>query len=885
MLVQIQQAAKASAVKGLMKREMLKGTARLRPFVLSRRQQSNLATGQSQPFAPTPKYVQQDRDAIVRILSSIGSRREVEQYLRYFTSFEAQRFAIIKVGGAIITDELDTLAQSLAFLNHVGLYPIVVHGAGPQLNKILASRGVEAEYSDGIRITDEETLAVARKVFLEENAKLVEALERLGTRARPIVGGVFQAEYLDKEKYKYVGKIVNVNKAPIEHSIRAGTLPILTSMAETASGQCLNVNADITAGELARALKPLKVVYLNEKGGLIHGVTKKKISSIYLDREYNDLMKEPWVKYGTKLKIREIKELLDTLPRTSSVAIISTKDLQKELFTESGAGTMISRGFKINQTDSLDSLPAKALEDLILHHNALPSRYASIQEFKDSLADAKLRVYSDSYNESIAVVDVSNPELPVLVAFGAYDRNWLNNVVDSLLSSLRTDFSSLLWRLHPSTKNLEWFFEKSEGTLFANNLYYFWYGTRDLNTISNFIKSDQPFASACLSSNPAVTDPKVTTNLATPPNSPNTAQKRSFSTFSRWNSNKMIRPFVSNVGKRFYSAEAQKIQKPLKAVSNQPSKVVLLGARGHTGKNLISLINTHPHLELSHVSSRELKGTKLPGYNKKEINYVNLSVDDVKKLEEEGAVDAWVMALPNGVCKPYVDALSSANGKSVIVDLSADYRFENSWNYGLPELNDRVALRNSKRISNPGCYATGSQVGLSPILSLIEGQPSIFGISGYSGAGTKPSPKNDLNVLTNNLIPYSLTDHIHEREISHQLKHPVAFIPHVAQWFQGITLTINVPLKKSITSRELRNLYQERYADEPLINVQGDVPLVKDISQKHYVSVGGFGVHSGGKRAVIIVTIDNLLKGAATQALQNLNLACGYDEYAGIQLN
>lgn len=113
--------------------------------------------------------------------------------------------------------------------------------------------------------------------------------------------------------------------------------------------------------------------------------------------------------------------------------------------------------------------------------------------------------------------------------------------------------------------------------------------------------------------------------------------------------------------------------------------------------------------------------------------------------------------------------------------------------------------------------------------------PSIFGVSGYSGAGTKPSPKNDVNNLHDNLIPYSLTDHIHEREIGSQLGAPVAFTPHVARWFQGISHTINIPLNKEMTSRDIRNLYQDRYAGEKLIKVVGEAPLVKNISGKHGV--------------------------------------------------
>lgn len=216
------------------------------------------------------------RATVVQLLSNIGSKREVQQYLSHFTSVSSQQFAVIKVGGAIITEHLQTLSSALAFLNHVGLFPVVVHGAGPQLNRMLEAAGVEPQFEDGIRVTDGKTLNLARNLFLEENLKLVEALEELGVRARPITSGVFQADYLDKEKYNLVGKINKVDKRPIEASIQAGCLPILPSMAESATGQVLNVNADVAAGELARAIQPLKIVYLSEKGGLFNGMLHSK---------------------------------------------------------------------------------------------------------------------------------------------------------------------------------------------------------------------------------------------------------------------------------------------------------------------------------------------------------------------------------------------------------------------------------------------------------------------------------------------------------------------------------------------------------------------------------------------------------------------------------
>ena len=170
----------------------------------------------------------------------------------------------------------------------------------------------------------------------------------------------------------------------------------------------------------------------------------------------------------------------------------------------------------------------------------------------------------------------------------------------------------------------------------------------------------------------------------------------------------------------------------------------MIGARGYTGQNLVKLIDDHPYLEISHASSREFEGQKLPGYNKDNVIYSNLQVEDIKDLEENGEVDVWIMALPNGVSKPFVETIDSAkNSKSTIVDLSADYRFDTTgtWAYGLPELNDRKKIAQSRRISNPGCYATGSQVALAPLREFINGTPTVFGVSGYSGAGTKPSPK------------------------------------------------------------------------------------------------------------------------------------------------
>ncbi|PLN86141.1 protein arg-6, mitochondrial precursor [Aspergillus taichungensis] len=838
------------------------------------------------------------RSTVVQLLSNIGSKREVQQYLSHFTSVSSQQFAVIKVGGAIITEHLETLSSALAFLNGVGLYPIVVHGAGPQLNRMLEDAGVEPEFEDGIRVTDGKTLALARKLFLEENLKLIEELERMGVRARPVTAGVFSADYLDKQKYNLVGKINGVNKKPIESAISAGCLPILTSMAETPDGQVLNVNADVAAGELARALQPLKIVYLAEKGGLFNGDTGEKISAINLDEEYDHLMQQWWVRHGTRLKIKEMKDLLDDLPRTSSVAIIHPADLQKELFTDSGAGTLIRRGNKVHTKTSLAEFEdlEKLKEVLVRDREGLDAR-ATVDRYVEGLKERDFKVYYDEPMEALAVVlppqkDATTP-LAHLATFTITKSGWLTNVADNVFASIKKDFPKLVWTVKEDDENLTWFFDKADGSLSRDGEVLFWYGIENGEEVKQLVQEfnkdgRQMFGDLNLESR-LHRAAQAATNIGkgVGASAASTEQKRTFSsTGNALRAARSGRPTVPVQAVRTFVTTNPNPPLGEKNMSNtQPSKVALIGARGYTGQALISLINAHPHLDLRHVSSRELAGKQLQGYDKREIIYENLSPEDVKRMSENGDVDCWVMALPNGVCKPFVDAVDQGSPKgNVIVDLSADYRFDGNWTYGLPELVNRSTIAKATRISNPGCYATAAQIGIAPLVPFLSGQPTIFGVSGYSGAGTKPSPKNDVEFLTNNIIPYSLTGHIHEKEIGYQLGASVAFVPHVAVWFQGIHHTISIPLKEKMSSREVRNLFHERYAGEKLVKIVGEPPLVKDIAGRHGVEVGGFAVDATGTRAVICATIDNLLKGAATQCLQNMNLALGYGEYEGIPL-
>ena len=319
-------------------------------------------------------------------------------------------------------------------------------------------------------------------------------------------------------------------------------------------------------------------------------------------------------------------------------------------------------------------------------------------------------------------------------------------------------------------------------------------------------------------------------------------------------------------------------------MSSDPAITVgLVGARGYVGAELIALIDAHPRFELAYVSSRELEGQAVADHHPGHRGGLRYSAPALEALPTQQA-DAVVLALPNGHARRAVAAFDASGANPAIVDLSADYRFDDAWHYGLPELT-REAGQGARRISNPGCYATAMQLGIAPMLDELDGPVQCFGVSGWSGAGTSPSDKNNPELLRDNLMPYALAGHVHEREVTRHLEHAVEFMPHVAPHFRGLTITANLHLARAFRIDEVLERYRDRYGREPLVRVLEDAPWVSRIAGRHHAAIGGFTLSDDGRRLVVVSTLDNLLKGAATQALQNLNLAFGLDEFEGRPLS
>ncbi len=417
------------------------------------------------------------RQTIVRLLSNMASAKEIQQYLKRFSKLDAKRFAVVKVGGAVLRDDLEALTSSLAFLQQVGLTPIVVHGAGPQLDTELASAGIVKKTVKGLRVTSPEALAIVRRVTQSENLRLVEALQQVGARATSVLSGVLEADFLGRRTYGLVGKVTRVNLAPIEASLNAGSVPVIASLGETAGGQILNVNADFAANELVQALQPYKIIFLTGTGGLLDG-EGRVIDSINLGTDYETLMAQSWLHSGMRVKIEQIKVLLDRLPLTSSVSITRPAELAKELFTHRGSGTLVRRGERVRRCTRWSQIDTQRLRVLIessFGRTLLPDYFERTRLY---------RAYV-SANYRAALILTLEDGVPYLDKFAVAEDAQGEGLGRAAWQVMRAENPKLFWRSrHGNPVNNEFYFAEAEGCIRQPRWTAFWYGLEDWERIA-----------------------------------------------------------------------------------------------------------------------------------------------------------------------------------------------------------------------------------------------------------------------------------------------------------------------------------------------------------------------------------------------------------------
>ena len=319
--------------------------------------------------------------------------------------------------------------------------------------------------------------------------------------------------------------------------------------------------------------------------------------------------------------------------------------------------------------------------------------------------------------------------------------------------------------------------------------------------------------------------------------------------------------------------------------------VGVLGASGYAGQELCILVESHPHFELIFAAahSRAGESLRLPG---REV--VMMPVDSVP-LSDAAVVFS---ALPHGASAAWVSLARQVGAK--VVDLSSDLRpgqpdgaiADLDAPYGLPELN-RDEIRSAQVIANPGCYPTAALLGLLPLVArdlLVPGAPVVVdAASGVTGAGNSPRPDLLFGEVTEDFRAYGVGNtHRHLYEMRATLDAcgadvDLLFTPHLLPVARGILATITVSLREPIA--DPLSLFRTHYAVEPFVEIAAVPPRLRDVQRRNVARIFATALaHTRAPMLQIVVAIDNLVKGAAGQAIQNANLICGFDEVAGLPL-
>jgi acetylglutamate kinase len=426
---------------------------------------------------PVPGTPNRDvRQTIVHLLSNMSDGKEIRSYLQRFSEVDRSRFAVIKVGGAILRDQLDQTAAALAFLHTVGLTPIVIHGGGPQLDEVLEERDITTTKIDGLRVTDSNVLDAARETFIEQNILLVEAIREQGVSAHGLTAGAFEADYVDRDKYGLVGEPTEVHVALIRSIVDSGAIPILTCLGVAPGGQIVNMNADSATRALVRVVQPMKIIFLAGVGGLL-GEDEKPIDTINLASDYDQLMAQDWVHSGMRLKLAEIKLLLDETPLSSSVSITTPSGLVKELFTHGGSGTLVRKGELIDKETDKGALDQGQMEKLVeeaFQRKLDPTWWEGLEldaaYLSESLRAGAIvsRVDDFAYLDKFAILEDARGE----------------GLARTVWACLIDDYPVLYWRSRTDNGFNSFYAEEADGSVKRGPWTIFWRGETDFAQIA-----------------------------------------------------------------------------------------------------------------------------------------------------------------------------------------------------------------------------------------------------------------------------------------------------------------------------------------------------------------------------------------------------------------
>jgi N-acetyl-gamma-glutamyl-phosphate reductase len=335
----------------------------------------------------------------------------------------------------------------------------------------------------------------------------------------------------------------------------------------------------------------------------------------------------------------------------------------------------------------------------------------------------------------------------------------------------------------------------------------------------------------------------------------------------------------------------------------------VVGATGYTGAELIKILLRHPRVTIAGLTTRQPKPIPVRQIVPTLPADLRLEIEPYSFLQIRKKADIVFLCLPH--TESAITGEKFRRAGKIVIDLSADFRLREpkayeKWYgyehpvpgllkdsvYGLPELY-RNDIRKADLIANPGCYPTGTTLGILPLLKRKLVEPSgiiIDAKSGASGAGKKLTPATQFCEVDGNFCAYKVGKHQHMPEIEQTLSLiagkavSVTFIPHLLPVDRGILSTIYLTRRKGVKNNRIREAFLDSYAKEPFVRIteEGKFPSLADVRHTNYCDIGILA-NADSERVVVITAIDNLLKGASGQAVQNMNIRCGFTEEAGIQ--
>ncbi len=325
-------------------------------------------------------------------------------------------------------------------------------------------------------------------------------------------------------------------------------------------------------------------------------------------------------------------------------------------------------------------------------------------------------------------------------------------------------------------------------------------------------------------------------------------------------------------------------------MADKTIKVYIIGGSGYTGGELLRILANHPRVDEISVSSRQYQGKKVSDLHRE--LHTDLRFESYSR-KEANASDFVFVCTPHTKAMVYVQELDTR-----IIDLSADFRLKSAKRYeetygvrheapellsqavyGLPEIH-RKGIKKARLVANPGCFATGAILALWPLVKNYEEELIIVDSkTGISGGGREPKESTHYAWVNENVIPYKVSNHRHVPEMEQELGTKVYFTPHLVPLTRGIETTIHAFVKGNLEG--ISDVYRKTYKDEPFTKVVGGIPTVLEVRGSNYCHVGGFT--ESGRRLVFFSAIDNLVKGASGQAVQNMNIMAGFKETTGLE--